>query len=513
MVDLNEVPELFDKVDAQTAFMGRVGEIVGWIETFSGVEAVGLICSDRLHLGAQDHSFHRIAAAKAGLLPTEPAILNGKSPIPSGVFRGSDLSPVTVYSPFLDHTGGVAGAILVKSSGPEQFLKQNRSILGLLSSKTRDLVEIASLHSDAANHGRDNRPDDLTPRVIGKLMDLLNLPMYVMSPDGTFISANQRFLDGFYYANLDDLNSRSEIFIREDDWSFQLRRLTSDDGFSPLTVKVRTGDDRVRTVQDHSILMGKSVFGVLLDVSDYVSVNEKLKETLETQQGLNERLSATTGLLQKTQATAMKSLAKLAEYRDKETGGHLQRICQYMRLVTREVHSDQPYNFHVSDEYPEDIYLSGMLHDIGKVGVPDQILLKPGPLDEAEWAVMKKHTNWGYAILNQADHELGEQSFLTLASRIALHHHEWWDGNGYPYGFTGDEIPLSARIGAVADVYDALTSRRPYKDAWTHDHAVDEIKRLTGKQFDPVINDIFSRLENQFEAVRNRFPDEPALVN
>jgi len=154
-----------------------------------------------------------------------------------------------------------------------------------------------------------------------------------------------------------------------------------------------------------------------------------------------------------------------------------------------------------------------MLHDIGKVGVPDQILLKPGPLDEAEWTIMKKHTNWGYTILNQADHELGEQSFLTLASRIALHHHEWWDGNGYPHGLAGEEIPLSARIGAVADVYDALTSRRPYKDAWTHDHAVDEIKRLTGKQFDPVISDIFSRLESRFETVRNRFPDEPALVN
>ncbi|MBU8913858.1 MAG: HD domain-containing protein [Spirochaetales bacterium] len=513
MTSLNEMTELFDKVDARSAFTGRIGEIIDWIESLPGVEAAGLICTDRLHLGADDHSIHRIAAANAGLLPAEPAILNGKSPIPSGIFRGGGLSPVTVFSPFLDRSGGVAGAILVKSSGPKQFLRHNRSVLGLLSSKTRDLVEIASLRTGAGAHSAEDRSDDLTPRVIGKLMDLLNLPMYVMSPDGTFISVNQRFLDGFHYANLDDLNSRAGIFIRENDWNFQLQRLTSNDGFTPLTVKVHTGDDRVRTVQDYSMLMGKSVFGVLLDVSDYVSVNEKLKETLETQQGLNERLSTTTALLQKTQATAMKSLAKLAEYRDKETGGHLQRICEYMRLVTREIHDDQPYSFHVSKHYPEDIYISGMLHDIGKVGVPDQILLKPGPLDESEWTVMKKHTNWGYTILNQADHELGEQSFLTLASRIALHHHEWWNGKGYPHGLAGDEIPLSARIGAVADVYDALTSRRPYKDAWTHDHAVGEIKRLTGKQFDPVISDIFSRLETRFETVRNRFPDEPALVN
>jgi len=513
MASLKELSELFEKVDARNAFMARVGEIVDWIEALSGVEAAGLICSDQFHLGIDDHAIHRIAAENASLLPTEPAILNGRSPIPSGVFRGIDLSPVTVYSPFLDHTGGVAGAILVKSSSPKQFLKRNRSVLGLLSSKTRDLVDIASLRGNAGPRRPDYQLDDLTPLVVGKLMDLMNLSMYVMSSEGAFTMVNQRFLSGFQYDNLDDINSRAAVFIREDDFGLQLQRLTESDGFTPLTIRVRTGDDRIRTVQDYSTLMGKSVLGVLLDVSEYVSTNEKLQETVETQQNLNERLSATTGLLQKTQVTAMKSLAKLAEYRDKETGGHLQRICEYMRLITREIHHDQPYNFHVSADYPEDIYLSGMLHDIGKVGVPDQILLKPGPLDEDEWTVMKKHTNWGYTILNQADHELGEQSFLTLASRIALRHHEWWVGSGYPDGLAGDEIPLSARIGAVADVYDALTSRRPYKDAWTHSCAVDEIARLSGKQFDPVIGTIFSRLEDQIEAVRNRFPDEPALVN
>ena len=154
-----------------------------------------------------------------------------------------------------------------------------------------------------------------------------------------------------------------------------------------------------------------------------------------------------------------------------------------------------------------------MLHDIGKVAVPDQILLKPGPLTSGEWDVMKKHTNWGYTILNQADHELGEQSFLTLASRIALHHHEWYDGSGYPRGLAGEGIPLSARIGAVADVYDALTSRRPYKEAWNHHKAAEEVSRLGGSQFDPVIADIFVRLEEKFQSVRAQFPDDSVLVN
>jgi HD-GYP domain-containing protein (c-di-GMP phosphodiesterase class II) len=512
MVSLNELNRLFTSVDSRDAFIERIREISNWLESLPGVEKAGLMCTDRFHLGAEDHAIPRITSAKATLLPTQAAVLNGKSPIPPGIFPENGLSPVTVFSPFFDRSGCVAGAILVKSSTPREFLRHNRSMLGLVSSKTRDLVEIASLRSESGDR-RANGRQDLTPKVIGKLMDLLHLPTYMMSQGGTFIAVNQRFLDGFRYSCLDELNAQEEVFIRENDWHVQLQHLNSDDEFMPLTVKVRTGDDRVRTVRDHSILMGTAVFGVVLDVSAYVSVNERLKETLETQQSLNDRLTATTGLLQKTQATTMKSLAKLAEYRDKETGGHLQRICEYMRVVTREVHKDQPYKFHVASEYSEDIFLSGMLHDIGKVGVPDHILLKPGPLDETEWPIMKQHTNWGHRILNQADQELGEQSFLTLASRIALHHHEWWDGRGYPYGLDHDEIPLSARIGAVADVYDALTSRRPYKEAWPHDRAVEEIQGLSGEQFDPVIGEIFTRVEDQFDAVRSRFPDEPALVS
>jgi len=336
--------------------------------------------------------------------------------------------------------------------------------------------------------------------------------MYVMSPGGRFTTVNDRFLKTLHYADLDDVNERSNLFVTSDDLGTELRKLSTGTDRTPTRITVRTGDNRIRTVHDYSTLIGRNIVGLLMDVSGYVSVNERLTESLDSHRSLNERLSATTALLQKTQATAMKSLAKLAEYRDKETGGHLQRICEYMRLVTREIHADQPYSFHVSNEYPEDIYLSGMLHDIGKVGVPDQILLKPGPLDDAEWTIMKKHTTWGHTLLNQADHELGEQSFLTLASRIALHHHEWWDGHGYPYGLAGNDIPLSARIGAVADVYDALTSRRPYKEAWSHDQAVTEINSLVGQQFDPVVGEIFVRLEKQFESIRNRFPDDVPLA-
>jgi response regulator RpfG family c-di-GMP phosphodiesterase len=203
----------------------------------------------------------------------------------------------------------------------------------------------------------------------------------------------------------------------------------------------------------------------------------------------------------------MKSLAALAEYRDKETGNHLRRICEYSRILGREVHRLQPYSFNISEDYVSDMYISSMLHDIGKVGVPDTVLLKPGPLSHGEWDTMKRHTEWGYVILNHADQELGEQSFLTLSSRIALFHHEKYDGSGYPRGLAGEEIPLSARISAIADVYDALRSKRPYKEAWSHQQAADELVKNGGRHFDPSLIEIFKQVNPEFDHIKHEFED------
>ncbi len=147
-----------------------------------------------------------------------------------------------------------------------------------------------------------------------------------------------------------------------------------------------------------------------------------------------------------------------------------------------------------------------MLHDIGKVSIPDNILLKQGPLDPHEWEVMKKHTVFGWEVLHKADRELGEQSFLTLAATIALSHHERFDGSGYPHGSVADQIPLSARISAIADVYDALTSPRPYKEAWGHERATEEILAQGAGHFDPVLIDIFRDVHGLFAEVRRQFP-------
>ncbi len=508
MSPIDEIADLFRDIDGQVELTEGLRSVTSWLTARPGVIDARIVCCDRIPLGSADGVVPRIAASRAALLPREIAILNGKSPIPHHVFGEGASSPITVYAPFTGRDGDVNGAILVKAESARSFVRRHQAHLRILASKTRDLVDLTSLRTRSDS----SRPaTDLTPLVIGKLMDLVKLPVYLLSSSGEFLFVNERFLEHFCYADLEELNGRPEVFIRQANWSEELQRLTGESGFAPLVTKIRTGNDRVRSVFDFSMLMGKDILGVLVDVTDFVQMNERLKDALEGQTRLNEQLSAATGMLQKTQATTMKSLAKLAEYRDKETGGHLQRICEYMKLVAIELNREQPYSFHIANDYADDIYLSGMLHDIGKVGVPDQILLKRGPLEGDEWDIMKKHTQWGYTLLNQADHELGEQSFLTLASRIALHHHEWYNGDGYPHGLGQESIPLSARIGAVADVYDALTSRRPYKEAWSHDQAVTEIERLREKQFDPVITDIFLRLEESFREVRNRVPDEPLI--
>ncbi len=265
--------------------------------------------------------------------------------------------------------------------------------------------------------------------------------------------------------------------------------------------------EKLVTHYDAELTVAASKLRDIVEIARLHRSHSALTESLQAQSTMNARLVAASAELKRTQITAIRSLARLAEYRDKETGDHLQRIRRYTALLSEVVYKRQPYSFRIGGGYSEDLSVSSMLHDIGKVAVPDSVLLKPGPLDPQEWQIMKRHTFWGWEILSQADLELGAQSYLTMASAIALHHHEWYDGSGYPSGCAGEDIPLSARVEAVADVYDALTGRRPYKEPWTHEDAMAEIKRLSGRQFDPVLIDILLDIEEQFREIRADFPD------
>jgi cyclic di-GMP phosphodiesterase len=211
-----------------------------------------------------------------------------------------------------------------------------------------------------------------------------------------------------------------------------------------------------------------------------------------------------------TRELALFALAKLAESRDNETGAHLERVREYSRLLARELQvRGRPG---VTDEFVRNIYLTSPLHDIGKVGVPDSILLKPARLSDREFQIMKSHTTTGAETLDAVLRLSPGAEFLQMARDIALTHHEQWAGAGYPHGLSGEQIPLAGRIVALADVYDALTSRRVYKDAFPHELARGIILEGSGKHFDPAMVEAFLKLEIQFEAVRSRYAQTPPAV-
>ncbi|MBI5581665.1 MAG: PAS domain S-box protein [Deltaproteobacteria bacterium] len=206
--------------------------------------------------------------------------------------------------------------------------------------------------------------------------------------------------------------------------------------------------------------------------------------------------------VQNARAATILGLAKLAEYRDEGTGTHLERIREYARLLAAEMARQPGHPEFIDQRYIDDIYNSAILHDIGKVGIPDAVLLKPGELTHEEFEVIKCHTRFGGDALSAIEAQIEGRSFLHIGKEIAYNHHEKWDGSGYPAGLKGQAIPLAARIVAVADVYDALTTRRLYKEAFSHAKARQIILNLRGTHFDPGVVDAFSAIEGQFDRIR-----------
>ena len=209
------------------------------------------------------------------------------------------------------------------------------------------------------------------------------------------------------------------------------------------------------------------------------------------------------------QDVTISALASLAETRDSDTGNHIRRTQHYVKLLACALRDHPRFRAVLDSEQVIDtLFKTAPLHDIGKVGIPDRILLKPGPLDADEMAIMKTHTTLGRDALLQAEQELGMAlPFLRFAKDIAYCHQEKWDGSGYPQGLVGEAIPVSARLMAVADVYDALISRRVYKPAMPFAQAAEVIAAGAGTHFDPAVVAAFLGLRPQFEAVAERYAD------
>jgi putative two-component system response regulator len=215
--------------------------------------------------------------------------------------------------------------------------------------------------------------------------------------------------------------------------------------------------------------------------------------------------------LQAIQDVTVFALASLAETRDNETGNHIRRTQYYVRSLCQALRGHPRFKDFLTDQTIELLFKSAPLHDLGKVGVPDRILLKPGRLTREEFEIMKTHTTLGRDAIQRAEDQLGlEVDFLRFAKEIAYSHQEKWDGSGYPQGLKGEEIPVSARLMAVADVYDALISRRVYKDPVPHEQACAIILAGAGSHFDPDVVAAFEQRRDDFKAIAERYADDDA---
>lgn len=365
--------------------------------------------------------------------------------------------------------------------------------LYLLISKFQDIHQLYSLQqSNGEGHFKQFWYEE------AGILDKLNLPFFASDSNGNVFLANKAFLEISQLKSIADINTKGGLdkILHQD---------KSEQGKNHYLLNQNQEEHPVLL---YSLQEQDKNYGILFDNSEMYQAQKEMQQSIEIQELLNDQLISSTLSMEKAQTVSVKTLARLAEYRDRETGYHLQRISDYTEVLVQELYKDQPYSYEITRQYVKDTPLSSMLHDIGKVAVSDVILLKEGPLSETEWDIMKSHTVWGWQLLSDADQEMGFQSFLSLAQMIVHYHHEKWDGSGYPSGLQGEEIPLSARIVSLADFYDAVTSIRPYKGAWTHQESIDEIKKQRGKHFDPIIVDTFMRMEKRFHEIRNSYQDK-----
>lgn len=237
----------------------------------------------------------------------------------------------------------------------------------------------------------------------------------------------------------------------------------------------------------------------LLRLKEYNDFLSDYSRTLEIQ--VEER----TAQLLSSYFDSMFSIMRAAEFRDKETGKHIHRIAFYCKELA--------IDLGMPSEFVDTIYHASPLHDVGKIGIPDHILLKPGPHTPEEWEIMKTHAALGNNILGQGR---SSSPFTIMGAEIALNHHEHWDGSGYPNGLQGEDIPLSARIMIIADVYDALRSKRPYKPAFTHEHTMQIMLEGDGRtsptHFDPMVLVSFKRLSERFRQIFDTHADEDEIL-
>lgn len=291
----------------------------------------------------------------------------------------------------------------------------------------------------------------------------------------------------------------------------QLSERVAPDDYLPILVLTAQQDQETRQTA-----LGLGAKDFLTKPFDRVEVLNRIRNILDVRMLYNERQSQAALLehevekqtqalqdrnldLENTRLEIIRRLGRAGEYRDNETGMHVIRMskfCEQLALAAN-----------LSEEFATSMLHASPMHDVGKIGIPDHILLKPGKFDPKEWEIMKTHAEIGCDIIGDSN-----SSLMQLAKSIAISHHEKWDGSGYPRGLKGDQIPIEGRITAVCDVFDALTSERPYKQAWKVDEALDYIIDNSGRHFDPYLVERFQAIYPVILDIRSNHPDEAELI-
>ncbi len=246
---------------------------------------------------------------------------------------------------------------------------------------------------------------------------------------------------------------------------------------------------------------------VILRIRLHLELAIRREEAILYARILEEKVKERTVEILNTRKALIVSLASLSESRDNETGAHIFRTQEYSRILAVELRKTLKYSMVITDSFVENMHDCSPLHDIGKVGIADHILLKPGKLTAEEFEIMKSHCIIGKKTLETGISMLGKNAFFDFASDIIYTHHEKFDGSGYPEGLVGENIPLNGRIMALSDVYDALTSKRAYKEAWSHDRARDLIVDQSGRHFDPDVVQAFLNAQDDFISTKSKFKE------
>lgn len=313
----------------------------------------------------------------------------------------------------------------------------------------------------------------------------------ILEIDNTSPATSDLFFSLVYPDDLEQVAAMfQKMFVTKKSWETRYRLL------------MKSGKIKWVYLRFHSKFDAKGdlthFYGTIQDVTEMKKVEDELEKY---SQYLEQLVEEKVKEISSSQMATIYALIKLSESRDDDTGAHIERTASFCRLLAQKARTDPEYADIITDTFIETIYKASPLHDIGKVGIPDSILLKPGKLSDDEFAIMKNYVQIGYDTLSKVGQQYYKNEFLKMGMEITLYHHEKWNGSGYNKGLKEKDIPLAARIMALSDVYDALRSKRVYKDSFSHEKSMEIINSSKGSHFDPVLVDILTQHQEEFNSL------------